>query len=110
MGGGGLGAGRPLETAVRRGTRRVGGRGGGSDRATAPRGPRRSVRGWAAGDGPWCRSPCPACDRASWAVPPAGPWRRVRPGACRRGSPRRVGGGGGRSRLAGRKGIVAVLG
>src|SRR5262249_52937722 len=40
----------------------------------------------------------------------ADPWRRGRPGACRRGSPRRVGGGDARSRLAGHGGVVEGLG
>src|SRR5262249_18282968 len=35
---------------------------------------------------------------------------RGRPGACRHGSPRRVGGGGARSRLAGHGGVVEGLG
>src|SRR5262249_33089886 len=46
----------------------------------------------------------------SWAGPRACPWRRGRPGACGRGSPRRVGGGGARSRLAGHAGVVEGLG
>src|SRR5262249_59158286 len=73
----------------------------------APREPRRSGQALAVGGGPWDRSPCLACGQASWAGRRAVPWRREGPGACGRGSARRVGGGGGRSRLAGR-GRVAV--
>src|SRR5262249_5698727 len=69
-------------------------------------GPHRSGRGWAVGGGPWCRSRCRADGRVSWAGRRAGPWRRGRPGACRHGSPRRGGGGGARSRLAGHGGVA----
>src|SRR5438876_9112696 len=64
----------------------------------------------AVGGGPWCRSLGPACARVSWGLPWARPWRRVLPGACRRGWLRRVGGGGARSRLVGRRGVVEGLG
>src|SRR4029077_16179349 len=78
--------------------------------AGAPREPRRSVQGGEAGGGPWGRSLYRACVRASWAGREAVPWRRGGPRACGRGSPRRVGGGGARSRLAGRAGVAEGLG
>lgn len=80
----------------RRGGRRSPGRRG----VTAPRGLRRSVREQGAGDGPWCQTLVQACGRAfegrAWGVP----WRRDRPGACRRVGLLRVARGENRSPLA----------
>jgi hypothetical protein len=66
--------------------------------------------GSAAGGGPWGHSPYRACGRASWAGKWAVPWRSERPGACRRGSRRRVGGAGARFRLAAREPVGEEFG
>jgi hypothetical protein len=102
----------PLSVGIaeRRGFPPTGHRSRGSDQATALRGPRRSARGWAGAGGPWCRSLCPACARVSWGSPWARPWRRVLPGACRHGGPRRVHSGAARSRLAGRGPVAEGIG
>src|SRR5262249_556820 len=103
-------AGSPPGTAERRGSRPGGCRNRGRRRARAPPAPRRSVRGWAAGDGPWGRSPCRAFDRASWVGCWAYPWRKGRLVACRHGGPLRVGRGGAGSRLGGRGHVAEGLG
>src|SRR5262249_3200158 len=92
-------------TVERHGFRRVDRHNRGSGLATVPREPRRSVRGWAVDDEPWCRSLCRACVRVSWAGSPAGPWRRERLDAWPRGSLRRVGGEDAHSPLAGHGGV-----
>src|SRR4051794_5183418 len=78
--------------------------------AKAPRGPRRSARGPAAGGGPWCRSLGPACGRVSWGSLWARPWQTVRLGACPPGGPFQVGRAGARSRLAGPRPVAEGFG